>query len=135
MVAEGKWEACEQIWLDKLLEYGYIKKNNSAYEPAIVVLNVDTVKNSWISFTDAERKSITQTVEEIKRIVSEAKEFAFNLTAESLPPLFKDDERMCYFACSNSTMSRDIVFMQAIKDGWIKYNEYTSKVVGAYIYI
>ena len=100
-----------------------------------MVLNVDTVKNSWISFTDAERKSITQTVEEIKRIVSEAKEFAFNLTAESLPPLFKDDERMCYFACSNSTMSRDIVFMQAIKDGWIKYNEYTSKVVGAYIYI
>ena len=135
MVAEGKWEACEKIWLDKLLEYGYIKKNNSAYEPAIVVLNVDTVEKSWMSFTDEERKSITQNVEEIKRIVSEANEFAFNLTAESLPPLFKDNERMCYFACSNSTMSRGIVFMQAIKDGWIQYDDRTSKVVGAYIYI
>ncbi len=135
MVAEGKGETCEQIWLDKLLEYGYIKKNNSAYEPAIVVLNVDTVEKSWMSFTDEERKSITLTVEEIKRILSEAKEFAFNLTAESLPPLFKDNERMCYFACSNSTISRDIVFMQAIKDRWIQYNEDTSKVVGAYIYI
>ena len=135
MVAKSKWESCEQIWLDKLLEYGYIKKNNSAYEPAIVVFNTDTVEKSWMSFTDNERKSITQTVEEIKRIVSDAKEFAFNLTAKSLPPLFKNNERMCYFACSNSTMSRDIVFMQAIKDGWIKNNEHTSKVVGAYIYI
>ncbi|MBE6609580.1 MAG: sigma-70 family RNA polymerase sigma factor [Ruminococcaceae bacterium] len=135
MVAKGKGEICEQIWLDKLLGYGYIKKNNSAYEPAIVVFNADTAEKSWMSFTDEERNSITQNVEEIKRIVSAAKEFAFNLTAESLPPLFKNNERMCYFACSNSTMSRDIVFMQAIKDGWIKNNEHTSKVVGAYIYI
>lgn len=134
-VAEGKWEACRQIWLDKLLDYGYIKKNNSAYELAIVVLNVDSEEKNWMSFTDEERKSITQTVQEIKQIVSDAKEFAFNLTAESLPPIFKDNERICYFACSNSIMSRDIVFMQAIKDGWITYDEHTGKVVGAYIYM
>lgn len=133
-VVEGKWEDCGQDRLDKLLEYGYIKKNNSAYEPAIVVLNVDTTEKSRMSFTDEEIKSITRIVEEIKRIISEAKEFAFNLTAESLPPLFKDNERMCYFACINSTMSRNIVFMQAIKDGWIQYNEHTSKAAGAYIY-
>ncbi|MBP3378910.1 MAG: hypothetical protein J6L96_09185, partial [Clostridia bacterium] len=135
MVAEGKWAVCEQIWLDKLLEYGYIKKNNTGYEPAIVVLNVGTAENSWMTFTDEERKTITRTVEEIKEIVSEANELAFNLIAESLPPLFKDNERMCYFACSNSTISRNIVFMQAIKDGWIKYTENTGKTVGAYIYI
>jgi len=135
MVAEGKWAVCEQIWLDNLLEYGYIKKNNTGYEPAIVVLNVGTAENSWMTFTDEERKTITRTVEEIKEIVSEANELAFNLTAESLPPLFKDNERMCYFACSNSTISRNIVFMQAIKDGWIKYTENTGKTVGAYIYI
>lgn len=135
LVAEGEWEACEPIWLDKLLEYGYIKKNSSSYEPAIVVLNPDTIDKAWLSFTDAERRTITQTVEEIKQILSEAKNFAFNLTSESLPPLFKDNERMCYFACSNSTMSRNVVFMQAIKSGWITYDEHTSKAVGAYIYI
>ncbi|MBQ7010270.1 MAG: sigma-70 family RNA polymerase sigma factor [Clostridia bacterium] len=135
MVAEGKWEECEQILLDKLLKYGYIKKNNSAYEPAIVVFNADTIEKGWTRFTNEERASITQIVEEIKRIVSEANEFAFNLTAESLPPLFKDNGRMCYFACTNSTISRGIVFMQAINDGWIKNDEHTGKVVGAYIYI
>jgi len=133
MVAEGKWEACEKIWLDKLLEYGYIKKNNAACEPAVVVINNDTVKNDWTRFTDAERESITHTVKEIKQIVSEANEYAFHLTAKSLPPLFKNNEKMCYFACQNSTLSRGLVFMQAIKDGWIKYDEHTSKTVGAYI--
>ena len=135
MVAKEKWEACEQPWLDQLLEYGYIKKTNSGYEPAIVVFHADTSKKYWIRFTDKERESITRTVDEIKRIVSEANEFAFENTTESLPPLFKNNERMRYFACSNSTMSRDIVFMQAIKDGWIKHDEHTSKAVGAYIYI
>ncbi len=135
MVAEGKWDGCDQIWLDKLLEYGYIRRNNETYEPAIVVFKNDEIETNWLTFSEAERNSITQTVEEIKSIISEAKEFAFKLTAESLPPLFKNDERLCYFACSNSTMSRDIVFMQAIKDGWIKYDENTGKVVGAYIYI
>lgn len=134
-VAEGKWEACEQAWLDKLLSYGYIKKNNSAYEPAIVVLNADLAEKNWMSFTDEEREAITQTAQEIKRIISDAKEVAFDLTVKSLPPIFKDNERMCYFACNNSAISRDVVFMQAIKDGWITYDEHTSKVVGAYIYI
>ena len=118
-----------------LSEYGYIQKNNGAYEPAIVVFKNDEAETNWLSFSEAERKAITQTVEEIKSMVSEAKEFAFKLTADSLPPLFKNDEKLCYFACSNSTMSRDIVFMQALKDGWIKYDKDTSKVVGAYLYI
>ena len=135
MVASGTSDTCEQIWLDRLLEYGYIRKNNSGYEPAIVVFHADATEKSRMSFTDEEREAITKTTAEIKQILSEAKEFAFHLTAESLPPLFKEDQRMCYFACSNNTMSRNIVFMQALKDGWIRYDETTSRVVGAYISI
>ena len=135
MVAEGRWEACEQVWLDKLLEYGYIRKNNSAYEPAIVVLHNNAAEKIRMCFTDEERASITQTVEEIKQIVADANAFAFRLTVESLPPLFKENERMCYFACINSIRSRELVLMQALKDGWITYDDRTSKVVGAYIYI
>ena len=135
LVAEGKWESCDQICLDKLLEYGYIRKNNVGYEPAIVVFKTNEIEKTQLKFSEAVRNSIAHTVEEIKSMISEAKAFAFKVTADSLPPLFKNDERMCYFACNSSTMSRDIVFIQAIKDGWIKYDGNTSKVVGAYIYI
>ena len=110
-------------------------KKDSSYEPTIVVFNNDKASEYWTSFSAAERSAITKTVEEIKSIISAANKFAFKITAESLPPMFKNDERMCYFACANNRMSRDIIFMQAIKDGWLKYDETTSRVVGAYLYI
>ena len=100
-----------------------------------MVFNVDTEEKSPVLFSDEERRSITDTAEEIRRILSDAEEYAFNLTAESLPPVFRDNDRMRYFACINSRISRSVVFMQAIKDGWIRYDEDTSKVAGAYIYI
>lgn len=36
-VVEGKWEACEAYWMDRLLSYGYIKKTETGYKPTIVV--------------------------------------------------------------------------------------------------
>ena len=134
-VAKGEWENCDPILLEKLIEYGYVVKKDSSYEPTIVVFNNDKASEYWTSFSAAERSAITKTVEEIKSIISAANKFAFKITAESLPPMFKNDERMCYFACANNRMSRDIIFMQAIKDGWLKYDETTSRVVGAYLYI
>ena len=134
-VAEGDISACDKAILEKLEKYGYIRKSHDTYEPAIVVLDESRNEDTMLSFSEEERDSIKHTAGEIKNIIRTANEFAFRLTAESLPPLFKNDERMCYFACRNSTMSRDIIFMQAIKDGYIKYDESTGKAVGAYICI
>ncbi len=134
-VAEGDISACDKAILEKLEKYGYIRKSHDTYEPAIVVLDEKLNKETILSFTETERNLIKHTADEIKSITGTANEFAFRLTAESLPPLFKNDERMCYFACRNCTMSRNIVLMQAIKDGYIKYDEGTGKAVGAYIYI
>ena len=132
-VAVGKSEECEPRWLDKLAAYGYIKKNGAAYEPSIAVFRANTAEESLMCFTDKEKQSIAETAEEIKRIIAEARTFSFKLTAESMLPLFKDNERLCYFACSHNMMSRDIIFMQAIQDDWIRYDEKTSKTVGAFI--
>lgn len=134
-VAEGSWETCEQSRLDKLQAYGYIQKIRSAYVPSVVVLSSDTAEKVRMRFTDAEKQSISHSVGQIKRILSEAREYAFSLTAASLPPLFKENERLCRFACSSSMISRDTVFMQALRDGWIRYDAHTSRVVGAYVKI
>ena len=140
-VAEGNWEQCSQALLDKLLKYGYIRKKDERYEPAIVVFNMEEIKvvnkfsESEVDAVACAFKEVAQIAKEIKRIISDAKNFAFKLTADSLPPLFKNDERMCYFACRNSMLGRDLVLDQAIKHGWIKYDENTSKVIGAYICI
>lgn len=58
-VAEGKWNACEQVWLDKLVAYGYIKKTGSAYEPSLVMFHACAEENNWMSFSDKEKQSIS----------------------------------------------------------------------------
>ena len=132
---DGRASDCDKVILEKLEKYGYIRKSHDTYEPAIVVLDESRNEDTMFSFSEEERDSIKHTAGEIKNIIRTANEFAFRLTAESLPPLLKNDERMCYFACRNSTMSRDIIFMQAVKDGYLKYDEHTSTAVGAYICI
>ena len=83
----------------------------------------------------SEKTAISRIVEEIRRIITEASEFADRITANDLPEEFKNDERMCHFACANSKMSRNIVLDQAIKDGWVKYNEGSAKLLGAFVFV
>jgi len=132
-VAEGEWETCGQVWLDRLAAYGYIQKTGKAYVPAIALPDFTAAQKNWECFTAEEQRSVSATTEEIRQILSQARNFAFTLTAGSLPPLFRDDKRLCAFACDQSMLSRDMILMQAIRDGWLRYDEDTGKAVGAYM--
>ena len=121
------------MWLDRLAAYGYLRKAGETYAPAIALLDFTTAEKNWMCFTESEQRSVSAATKEIKRILSEARAFAFASTAGSLPPLFKDDKRLCAFACDQSMLSRDMVLMQAIRDGWLRYDEDTGKAVGAYM--
>ena len=133
-VVEGNWESCTISVLDKLVEYGYVAKTETGYQPTIVIFE-RKAKNYIESFTDSEKAAISRIVEEIRRIKTETSEFADRITANDLPEEFRNDERMCHFACANSKMSRNIVLDQAIKDGWVKYNEGSAKVLGAFVFV
>lgn len=108
-----------------------------AEQTALLRRELSFIKSDYrnIVVAYAEKQSISHSVGQIKRILSEAREYAFSLTAASLPPLFKENERLRLFACSSSMISRDTVFMQALRDGWIRYDAHTSRVVGAYVKI
>ena len=133
-VAEGRWEGCAQGLLDKLIEYGYVAKTESGYEPVIVVFEADA-ESIIESFTDEEKKELKSIADEIRRIIKDASEFATMVTANDLPAEFRNNERMCHFACANSRLDRACVFDQAIHDGWLKFNEGSAKMLGAYIYV
>ena len=134
-VVEGKWEACENTWLEQLQKYGYIRKTDSGYEPTIVVFDGHSADKYWQTFSEAEKEKISHSAREIRNILSDATEFASKVTAEDLPVVFKNNARMCGFACRNSKLARNYILEQAISDGWIKCDENTSKVIGAYMYI
>ena len=135
LVAEGKWAECDDHLLESLLNYGYIRKNGTGYEPAIVVFDGHSTDEYWQMFTDAEKETVFASVAEIRKVLDDATEFVRRVTVADLPPLFQNDKRLCAFACGNNKYERKNVLAQALEDGWLTYDDNTAKAIGAYIYL
>ena len=135
LICEGKWPECYAHCLENLLDYGYICKSGEGYEPAIVVFDGHITDSYWQMFSDAEKKTVSDSVAEIRKILDEATEFARRVTVADLPPLFQNDERLCAFACGSNKYDRKNVLAQALEDGWLTYDDNTAKAIGAYIYL
>ena len=134
-VAEGKINECEEYYLSRLTDYGYIVKTDSGYQPTIIVFDGKNSEEYLAEFTDSEKNSITSTVAEIKKILKEVSEFAYKTTAEDLPATIANNENLCLFACRDNTLDRCYILDQALNNGWLKYDETTSRVIGAYMYL
>ena len=135
LVCEGKWPECYAHCLENLLDYGYIRKSGEGYEPAIVVFDGHSTDRYWQMFSDAEKKTVSASVAEIRKILDDATEFVRRVTVADLPPLFQKDERLCAFACGSNKYHRKNVLAQALEDGWLTYDDNTAKAIGAYIYL
>ncbi len=134
-LAEGKTEGLEETYLEKLVKYGYAKKSESGYTPAIVVFKGYDTSNTLEKFTDGEKEELKEKAAAIRNLLSSASVYAMNITKKDLPQSFKKDERMCSLACNNTKVEAGHLMHRALLDGWIKYDENTSKGMGAYLYI
>lgn len=134
-VVEGKWEACEAYWMDRLLSYGYIKKTETGYKPTIVVFEQGAKERYLESFTDEEKKSLMDTATEIKKMLREAKDFSCKIIVEDLPDSIASNENLRFIAFQENGADRRYVLDQALKDGWLVYDDKTSPVIGAYMYL
>lgn len=133
-LARGNLSACTSKHLEALSAYGYIRKTETGYEPAILLFAQDEAQH-WAVFNDAEKQAVKQTAERLKAILADASLYAQEVTGANLPPVFKNDERMNRFASAHSRMRRDIILEQALADGWLVYDDKTSRAIGAYMYI
>ncbi len=135
LVAEGKWDKCEEYLLERLVNFGYIKKAENNYIPNLVVFDGYDTDKYWQSFNETERKGISETANKIRVLLADACAYANQIIKEDLPPLFRDNENMRHVACCNSRFGREYVFEQTLRDGWLKYDQNTSVSVGACLYI
>lgn len=133
-VVRGNHSACTPGQLKTLSDYGYIRKIQTGYEPAIVIFAEDEAKH-WRLFTDTEKRTVTETRERLTKLLAAANHYAQDVTGEDLPPVFKEDERMNRFASAHSRMRRDIILEQALADGWLIYDDSTCRAIGAYMHI
>lgn len=99
LACTGHMEACDKNYLEKLIEYGYLKKDGS---PNIVIFD----RNAKKSYSEARKAKLTALKEEITALFKKAPH-----------------------------IQRGYIVEQAIKDGWLVYDENTISSVGAYIYL
>ncbi|MBQ9121091.1 MAG: RNA polymerase sigma factor [Clostridia bacterium] len=133
LLAVAKGETASEEMCERLVDYGYISRTEDDYEPAMMVFGRESEDIS--DFTEKEKQILTESADQIRRLIKEAKAYTNEVTAKDLPPIFQNDSRLVHFACVNNYLDRGFVLDQALEDGWLKYDENTSPVVGAYLYV
>ena len=134
-VVEGKWESCDSYWMDRLLSYGYIRKTETGYDPAIVVFEQGAREGYLASFTNEERESLSAIATEIKAMLREFMDYSARVIEADLPESIASNENLQFIAFQENGADRRYVLAQALKDGWLVYDDKTSPVIGAYMYL
>ena len=132
-MAIAKGEDAPEELCERLAALGYLAHAEDSYELTFPVFDRESKDIS--GFTAEEQRILTESAKEVRRLIEEAKAYTNKVTREDLPLLFKNDDRLSYFACTENYIDRGFILDQALADGWLKYDENTSPVVGAYLYV
>ncbi|MDE6748164.1 MAG: hypothetical protein K2K21_03755 [Lachnospiraceae bacterium] len=105
LVCAGRAEYGEKDYIEKLLKYGYIKNMNGVIEPNVVVFK-SNADNAGKPYKVDPADRMTVLIGEIGILIKQVQ-----------------------------SITRGYVVEQALKDGWLKYDENTINTIGAYIYL
>ena len=133
LVCEGKAELCEPWHLDKLSEYGLIRRDGDGWAPTIVVLAHGNESERFERFTAEERNAIRDFARRIDALMKELHDFSRQAVMDDLPEVFRGDERLREIVEDVAVNNRGYVLEQAFREGWLKDDEKTSRVIGAWI--
>lgn len=133
--AKGRASECRLSTLEKLCEYGYICKVGDAYEPAVVVYADHNIGAFSDRFDETTRKQVHELTEAIRAKFVELERHATELVQADLPERFRNDPLQCRLAITETGFDRGYVLEQALRDGWLKYDDQTSPVIGAHLYL
>ncbi len=131
---------------ENLVSYGYLRKEGNAYVPNLTVIS-DAVLGKFARYGKRKKHS-TQFLEhavargrlnqEVLSVMAEMNHAVRKIVREDLPRSMRQDEKLLdglVYALCRHTPALGYVIEQAISDGWLVYNEQTSRAIGAYLYI
>ena len=131
-VAEGKGADVDTSILNRLESYGYIKKTDDGFIPAIMVMRKN--KSSKMP------KEIREQFEALRRKATEIATrhylFCREQIYKEIPEFLKEDEFQIDHACANIFTMRGAVLEEAIKQGYLTFDKDNDKqMLGAYLII
>lgn len=133
LVCEGNAELCEPRHLEKLEEYGLIRRDGESWQPTILVFKANETGMRFKRFSREEQEAIHDKARRIEALMREQHEFSGKAVEEELPELFRKDEQLRAMIVDQAVNDRGYVLEQAFRDGWLKDDETTGRTIGAWL--
>ena len=133
LVCEGQAELCKSCHLEKLEEYGLIRREGESWKPTILVFRQNEVSTRFKRFSSEEQEAIHDRARRIEALMREQHEFSGRAVEEELPELFRRDERPRSMIVDQAVNDRGYVLEEAFRTGWLKDDETTGRTIGAWI--
>ena len=131
-VAEGKSADVDKSILNRLESYGYIKKTDDGYIPAIMVMR----KNKSSKMPKEIREQFEALRHKATEIATRHYLFCRDQIYKEIPDFLKEDEFQIDHACANIFAIRGAVLEEAIKQGYLSFDKNNDKqMLGAYLII
>ena len=131
-VAEGKSADVDGAILKRLESYGYIKKTEDTYAPAIMVMRKEKAKK----MPDEIKKHFELLRRKATDIATRHYLFCREQIYKEIPDFLKEDVFQIDHACANIFAMRGAVLEEAIRQGYLTFDKDNNKqVLGAYLVI
>ena len=133
LICEGQAELCKPWHLEKLEEYGLIRREGESWKPTILVFRQDETSTRFKRFSKEEQERIHDKARRIEALMREQRAFSGKAVEEELPELFRRDEQVREMIVDQAVNDRGYVLEQAFRTGWLKDDETTGRTIGAWI--
>ncbi len=120
---------------EKLLEYGYLKVNGSAYIPDVVTIRIDEVRNAIRNMDESIISELSVLTETTKALLKNLYDEVYGIICADLPPVFLNDVYQCRMAVSNCYCCRGYVMAEALKSGYLLSFNQVSPAIGAHFWL
>ena len=127
-------DANDQI-IEKLLGYGYLKKNGSTYIPDIVTIRIEAIRNAVQNMDESVISELSLLAEHAKALLKNLYDEVYGIICADLPPIFSNDIYQCRMAVSNCYFCRGYVMAEALKSGYLLSCNQVSPAIGAHFWL
>lgn len=117
--------------LEKLIKYGYIRETQCGLEPTLLIFD----EKEKVVFEKEEKKKLWHIDEEIYALLKSSQEKTLEIMSGEMPRKFLQNPHQYNHVLQCLSINNNYICEQALRDGYLKYDERTSPTIGNFIFI
>jgi len=118
---------------EKLAGYGYLLRTGKSYEPAVVVVEWEKIRETVAAMEDNVTAELAVLAEKARTLLKELYNEIRNAVCADLPAIFAEDAFYTLIAVESCYFTRSYVIADALKRGYLLPADKVSPMIGAHI--